>query len=143
MNEAPNWMIIAAQEKGVSEIVGLEANKRIVEYASETSLHATSDEVPWCSSFVNWCMKKSLIKGTNSAAARSWLEWGYKCEPRTGCVVVLQRGNDGISGHVGFLVEHDQAFVHLLGGNQGDSVCVQKFPRHKVIDFRWPFHVQG
>src|SRR4051812_47905079 len=107
MNEIPRWLVLASQELGVSEVVGLDHNKRILEYHSVTSLHAETDEVPWCSSFVNWCMKNSMIRGTYSAAARSWLSWGYECEPIHGCITILERGKDGTSGHVGFLVEND------------------------------------
>lgn len=139
--ESPRWLVIASQEMGVSEIVGLNHNKRILDYHSCTSLMAQTDEVPWCSSFVNWCMKQSMIRGTQSAAARSWLSWGYECKPTTGCIVVMERGDNGNSGHVGFLVEYDQAFVHILGGNQGNKVSVQKFPKHKVLGYRWPFRV--
>lgn len=141
--ELPRWMHIASQELGISEIVGLNHNKRILQYHSETSLKAQTDEIPWCSSFVNWCMKQSMIKGTYSAAARSWLTWGYECEPKPGCIVVLRRGKDERSGHVGFLVEQDESFIHLLGGNQKNKVCVQKFPKYDVLAYRWPFKIVG
>lgn len=140
-DEAPRWLQVASQELGISEIVGLDANKRILQYNSCTSLNAQSDEVPWCSSFVNWCVKQSMLKGTFSAAARSWLSWGYECEPRYGCIVILRRGNSETQGHVGFLVDHDDLFVHLLGGNQGNKVSIQKFAKHEVIGYRWPFKV--
>jgi uncharacterized protein (TIGR02594 family) len=141
MNEAPRWYVTASQELGVSEIVGLDNNRRILEYHSCTSLLAQTDEVPWCSSFVNWCMKQSMIRGTHSAAARSWLSWGYECEPTVGCVVILERGSNANSGHVGFLVEDDGPFIHLLGGNQGNKVSVAKFAKNKVLGYRWPFKV--
>lgn len=143
MSDLPRWLEIASQELGVSEIAGMNHSKRILQYHSETSLKANTDEIPWCSSFVNWCMKQSMIKGTYSAAARSWLKWGYECEPVKGCIVVLRRGKDEVSGHVGFLVDIDDNFVHLLGGNQSNKVCVQKYARHDVLGYRWPFKVLG
>lgn len=140
-NELPRWLHIASQELGISEIVGLDHNKRILQYHSATSLKAQSDEIPWCSSFVNWVMKQSMIKGTYSAAARSWLDWGYTCEPISGCIVVLKRGQSETQGHVGFLVGQDDAFIHLLGGNQKNKVCVLKYAKHDVLGYRWPFKV--
>lgn len=137
----PKWLEIASHELGVSEIPGLDHNKRILQYHSETSLKANSDEIPWCSSFVNWVMKQSMIKGTYSAAARSWLSWGYECEPINGCIVVMRRGKDEKSGHVGFYVGSDDAFVHILGGNQSNKVSIQKYARHDVLGYRWPFKV--
>lgn len=140
-DEAPRWLQIASQELGISEIVGLNHNARILQYHSCTSLKAQSDEIPWCSSFVNWCMKQSMIKGTYSAAARSWLDWGYVCEYRYGAIVILKRGDNEKSGHVGFCIEEDDSFVHVLGGNQANKVSVQKFPKYQVLGYRWPFKV--
>lgn len=142
-SELPRWLHIASQELGISEIVGLDHNKRILDYHSATSLKAQSDEIAWCSSFVNWVMKQSMIKGTYSAAARSWLSWGYECGPTPGCIVVLKRGQSETQGHVGFLVDHDDAFVHLLGGNQKNKVCVAKYAKHDVLSYRWPFKIVG
>ncbi|HEX5760734.1 MAG TPA: TIGR02594 family protein [Thermoanaerobaculia bacterium] len=74
---------------------GLADNPRIVEYHRTTSLRATDDEVPWCSAFVNWCMREAGLRGTGSAAARSWLTWGSRlATPRRGCVTVLRRGTN-------------------------------------------------
>lgn len=140
-NDAPKWLQVASQELGISEVIGLDNNKRILMYHSETSLKAQSDEIPWCSSFVNWVMKQCHIRGTNSAAARSWLKWGYECAPIDGCIVVMKRGNSETSGHVGFLVGYDDTFIHLLGGNQSNKVCIQKYPKHEVLGYRWPFRV--
>jgi len=142
-NELPRWLHIASHELGISEIVGLDHNKRILQYHSATSLKAQSDEIPWCSSFVNWVMKQSMIKGTYSAAARSWLNWGYSCEAISGCIVVLKRGQSETQGHVGFFVGQDDAFIHLLGGNQKNKVCVLKYAKHDVLGYRWPFKVVG
>jgi uncharacterized protein (TIGR02594 family) len=88
-------------------------------------------------------MKQSMIKGTYSAAARSWLNWGYSCEAISGCIVVLKRGQSETQGHVGFFVGQDDAFIHLLGGNQKNKVCVLKYAKHDVLGYRWPFKVVG
>lgn len=140
-DEAPRWLQIASMELGVSEVIGLDNNKRIIGYHSETSLKAMTDEIPWCSAFCCWVMKQCNIKHTNSAAARSWLKWGYESAPIDGCIVVLKRGASEVSGHVGFLVGYDEKFVHILGGNQSNKVCIQKFPKHDVLGYRWPFRV--
>lgn len=142
MNEnSPHWIHVASQELGISEIVGLDHNKRILQYHSETSLKATTDEIPWCSSFCNWVMKQCHVKGTYSAAARSWMLWGYPCELRHGAICIIKRGNNQNQGHVAFVVGWDDNFIHLLGGNQSNKVCVQKYAKHDVLDYRWPFKV--
>lgn len=138
----PGWAKIALGELGIAEVKGPKDNPRIVEYHSATSLRASNDEVPWCSSFVNWVMKKVGIKGTNSALARSWLTWGIEVSqkaPKYGSVVVLSRGVGSIAGHVGFYVGKTVGGqIKVLGGNQGDKVSVALFSKSKVLGYRWP-----
>ena len=138
--EIPKWLEIAHAELGTKEIKGKKHEPQIVEYHQTTSLHAQDDETPWCSSFVNWCMKEAGYKGTYKANARSWLKWGYMIStPAFGCVAVLSRGNPkGWQGHVAFYVGQTKDHVLLLGGNQGDQVSIQKYPKSRVLGYRWP-----
>lgn len=146
---AAPWMRVANAEKGVSEIAGRGANQRIVAYHATTGLGARSDEVPWCSSFVNWCLDQVGIRGTNSAAAASWSPWGQAVEdPRYGAIVHIfrkPRGVDGSTGsssgnHVAFLVGRTATHISLLGGNQSNRVRVSNFPlsQYQVKAMRWP-----
>jgi uncharacterized protein (TIGR02594 family) len=133
--DEPRWMQAARGEIGVHEIAGPEANPRIIEYHSCTSLHATSDETAWCASFVNWCLKQAGVLGTNSAAAASFVNWGQAVSPRRGAVVVVHNpamanSNMSVSGnHVAFLVEETQTHYVLLGGNQSDMVKISNFSK--------------
>jgi len=96
------WMEIAKKEIGQKEIAGKDNNARIVQYHSTTTLKATKDETPWCSSFVNWVMTQSGYKGTNSASAFSWKSWGKRVsEPCSGAIAVFDHGKG--AGHVGFV----------------------------------------
>jgi len=134
----PIWLQCARKELGVHETPGKASTKRILEYHQATSLKATDDETAWCSAFVCWCLETTGITSTRSAAARSYLNWGkVLSEPRIGCVVVFQRGDSAWQGHVGFVVGFDKTTITCLGGNQNDSVCIQKYPRSKVLGFRW------
>lgn len=117
---------IAKKEEGVHEWEP-GVNPRIVEYHSHTSLAAKDDSVPWCSSFMNWCCAKAGIKGTNSAAARSWLKWGEEVtEPQVGDLVILQRGASKAFGHVGFYEGVNSRvnlpLIKVFAGNVGDRV---------------------
>ena len=135
------WMDIARGERGVKEISGRDHNARILEYHGTTGMGtwgASRDETAWCSSFVNWCMVKAGIEGTNSAMARSWLKWGREIDrPVPGCVVVLRRGA-GNSGHVGFYDSSDATHITLLGGNQSDEVCLKDYRSSDVLGYRMP-----
>lgn len=133
------WFDIAKGEIGQKEIPGEADNPRIVQYQQATSLRATDDETPWCASFVNWCLQEAGIAGTNSAAARSFLNWGREIkEPVPGCIVVLKRGNSSWQGHVGFYVGTVGDRINLLGGNQGNSVSIKGYRREDVLGYRLP-----
>jgi uncharacterized protein (TIGR02594 family) len=138
----PKWLDLAIGEKGVKELDGSLSNPRILEYFNYTTLRAVADEVPWCSAFVNWCLEKSDIKGTNSAASRSFLSWGNVIkEPRLGAIVILKRGNNTYKGHVGFIHSVPpfySPFIDVLGGNQSNQVCVKKYLKNDVLGYRWP-----
>ena len=129
---------IATKEIGQKEINGTANNQRIIEYHKATSLRATTDEVAWCSSFINWCVKQLNVDGTNSAAARSWLKWVKEIEePILGCIVVLKRGTNPVQGHVAlYSGKMEKGFIYLLGGNQSDSVNIQKYKVSDVLGYR-------
>jgi len=137
----PRWFSLAEEEKDTSEVAGDEDNPRIIEYLKSVSwpkefkLH---DEISWCSAFVNFCMLSAGETGTNSAAARSWLRWGQHLKnPRFGCVVVMRRGT-GWQGHVGFWIGTKGKNMVVLGGNQGNKVCIASFPESSLLGYRWP-----
>lgn len=130
-----SWLKIAEGEIGQREKAGNMENQRIVEYHATTTLRATKDEIPWCSSFVNWVMLKSGYNITRSAAAKSWAKYGVECKPHVGCIVVMTRPG---GNHVGFYIGKKNKRVLLLGGNQSNSVNVTSFPENVVIGYRIP-----
>lgn len=139
--DSPEWLLTAKAEIGTAEVRGEVHNPRVVEYHSTTGLSAQDDETPWCSSFVNWVFEQEGIAGTDSAAARSWEDWGRPLERLVyGCVVVFWRGDpNGWQGHVGFYVGHDdQGRILVLGGNQGNAVSIYPYPVRRLVAMRWP-----
>jgi len=138
----PPWVEVAESFIGIKEISGKQHNPQIVAFHKMTTLRASDDETPWCSSFVNYCINASGLEGTGKANARSWLSWGDKLiNPAYGCVVVLSRGSSPTSGHVGFYIGPDpknKANFMMLGGNQGDSVSIAQFKKSAVLGYRWP-----
>ena len=142
MLETPRWMYIALSEAriGVREVAGEQHNPRILVYHATTDMKAGEDEIPWCASFVNWCLGQASVNGTSSATARSYLNWGIDLKPPAyGCLVVLKRGRHAWQGHVGFLVGRDTPeSILLLGGNQANSVCVRPYLTKDVLSYKWP-----
>lgn len=134
------WMPIALAELGAREFPGDRDNPRVIEYLHSTSLSApmnNNDETHWCSAFVNWCVERSGFEGTDSAWARSWLNWGQRITtPRRGCIVVFSRGT--VSGHVAFFERQTATTVRVLGGNQQDEVNFSSFPKSRVLGYRVP-----
>lgn len=143
--EPPPWLTVARREIGVQEAPGSANNPRVVEY-----LHATDnldektrskDETPWCSAFVNWCMRQVNIEGTNNALARSWQEWGHHIDtPYVGCIVVFQREKK--FGHVGFYLGETSTHIRVLGGNQQNpnsgifEVSEKEYPKTDFLEYR-------
>ena len=141
----PPWLALALNELAtdVEEKRGKgRHNPRILEYHATTTLRAQDDETPWCSSFVNWCITQSGIKGTNLAAARSWLKWTQGealTQPRKGAITIFWRGSpNGIFGHVAFYLGQTKNHIEVVGGNQGDQISIAKYAKSKFLGYRWP-----
>lgn len=98
------------------------------------------DELAWCSSFVVAVAHICGLQSSYSAAARSWMAVGKliglgEAEPGND-IVILSRGDHPASGHVGFYAGHDEQSVMVLGGNQGNAVTMQQFPRSRILGVR-------
>jgi uncharacterized protein (TIGR02594 family) len=146
----PAWLTVARGElsSGVYEIPGSGSEQRIEEYLSTCRWVETDDSVPWCAAFVNWCIMQAGLVGTDSARARSWLQFGVSVSPPpVGAVTILKRGPEPqpgrhvikAKGHVGFYVgEASPSEILLLGGNQSNGmVRVSTYARSKVLQYRW------
>jgi uncharacterized protein (TIGR02594 family) len=148
----PPWLSIALAEmkKGIKEAAGDTAdNPRILEYlAASNSGNVSHDEVPWCGAFVGFCLYKAGVikKGSGSARAADWLTFGDPLsQPRTGCIAVFKPEVSGSSGHVGFWLKEEGGIIHVIGGNQSNSVSITKY--HRATDLqpgglRWPHGVR-
>lgn len=132
---------IAFAELGTEEIVGDEHNPEVLKYAKETGIKGiTSDEIAWCSTFVNWVAWKAGLQFSGKANARSWLNIGTKVtNPEPGDVVVFWRESpQSWKGHVGFFlgVSTDKKRVYCLGGNQGNRVSVSAYRLNTVLSYQ-------
>jgi uncharacterized protein (TIGR02594 family) len=142
-SEVPNWYKVAQLElkKDVKETPGIEHNVEILKYhKSLDGISFDEDEIPWSSSFVNWCLSEVDITGTNSGMNRSWLNWGKRLDiPKVGCVVVLWReSKQSWKGNVGFYVGENDNEILILGGNLNNSVSIVPISKEYILDYRWP-----
>ncbi len=132
---------IAFNELGTEEIVGDKHNPQILKYASDTKISGiTTDEIAWCSTFVNWVAWKAGLQHSGKANARSWLNIGTKVTvPEPGDVVVFWRESpQSWKGHVGFFMgfSMDKKRVYTLGGNQGNRVSVSAYRIENVLSYQ-------
>lgn len=94
---------------------------------------------PWCGGFVAACLARAGLGKhvpKDFPLARAWAKVGAPLsKPAYGCVVVFTR--DG-GGHVGFVVGKDaKGNLMVLGGNQGNTVCIKPFSKARVLAYRW------
>lgn len=127
---------IALKEYGQKEISGDKHNPRVVQYSTDIgNTWVKTDEVHWCSEFVNWVLLQSGIKGTNSAVARSFHTWGKETKtPKLGDIVVFAW--DDKSGHIGFYINEGPGGIRVLGGNQDDEVNIKMYKKDKILSYR-------
>ena len=132
---------LARRYLGVKEIIG-KGNHPLISWWLSLCAYGMEapDEIAWCSAYVNGIAWELSLPRSKSAAARSWLKVGTPVVLEDALpgfdVVVLERGNDGVSGHVGFYVSHNDKVVRLVGGNQSNAVTEQDFERVKVLGVR-------
>ncbi|WP_372934032.1 C40 family peptidase [Mariniphaga sediminis] len=132
---------IAFNELGTEEISGTQHNPEILKYAREAGIKGiSSDEIPWCSTFVNWVAWKAGLQFSGKANARSWLNIGTRvASPEPGDVVVFWRESpQSWKGHVGFFlgISPDRKRVYCLGGNQGNRVSVSAYRLNTVLAYQ-------
>lgn len=136
----PLWYLHARTYIGLKEIAGDKHNPEILKFWKLCHLPFRTDETAWCAGFVGGVLEECGIRSTRSGLARSYLKWGVECEPFIGCVVVFWRGHpDSGSGHVAFLADlPSKILIPVLGGNQGNQVCVKRYPRARLLGYRKP-----
>lgn len=134
----PKWLTLARKHIGLQEAPGGGDNPIVVQmFADAGHPQVKSDSVAWCAAFVGAMLKRAGVKGTGSLAARSYLKWGVEThDPEPGDIVVLARGSSPTAGHVGFFIREVGSSIEILGGNQGNSVSIARFPSSSLLGYR-------
>lgn len=135
----------AVQLYGTKEFDGPANNQVILDWAKELgstiSQYYTSDELAWCALFVSVCAKRAgyqAPEGFDILRAKSFAKWGDPILPQNaslGDVLVFSREG---GGHVGIYVGEDAKCYHVLGGNQGNAVCIVRIPKERLMAARRP-----
>ncbi len=133
----------------VHELKGSNASPFIVWCLQSCDLSLTSDEIPWCSGFLNRLAWLLRLPRSKSLRARSWLTVGTPVDlqqAKKGDVVILKRGVEPqpgpdvleAPGHVTIFAGFDQDGVHFLGlgGNQEDGVTVSRMRLSSILGVR-------
>lgn len=138
----PAWLTWARAEVGTTEIVGPKHEDRVLEYwrIGQVPLDVNDDETPWCAAFACAAIEAAGYRSPRTPRARGFEpgKFSQVCDNVVGAIVVLSSDRGGASGHVGFLESVSKDRVHLLGGNQGNRVCVASFPLARVVSVVWP-----
>lgn len=127
---------------GISEIPGRRHRPEILDFLIGVGLGddwAQRDETPWCAAFVTHVAATCGAQRSTKPTARSWMRIGqpvFLGDAVPGDVVVLERGRKAWQGHVGFFVRLEKMAVQILGGNQGNRVCVQAYATARVLAVR-------
>lgn len=100
------------------------------------------DATAWCGALEAHIMRATLpgVKIPESyLSARSWKDFGVKCAPQLGAVMVFWRGSPtGWQGHVANYVSESASAYKVRGGNQSDRVSDTWIEKRRLIDARWP-----
>ena len=136
------WFEEAKHLMGTKEVSGSKNNAEILDWAKDLEIHYPADEIPWCGLFVAHCVGATLPEEplpANPLGARQWERFGDSTQPRVGAVMVFWRKprEQGL-GHVGFYVGEDHDGYQILGGNQGDQVCLTWMPKDRFLNAHWP-----
>lgn len=140
---------LAERFLGLEEVAGHVDNPQIMAMLRLDAAWPESEQVPWCSAFVNYICWLANLPRSRKLNARSWLDVGRAvdlADAQIGDIVVLSRGTNPANGHVGFYAGMQLESptpgaalvpsVRLLGGNQGDAVSIGVFPAPRVIGVR-------
>jgi uncharacterized protein (TIGR02594 family) len=93
----------------------------------------------WCADFMNFVLRRAGGKGTQSRAARSFLEYGTKLDgPRVGAIAIMYRKGPN-NGHVGVVRGTDgQGNPIIVSGNHGNAVRQAVYSKSRVLAYVMP-----
>jgi uncharacterized protein (TIGR02594 family) len=143
----PKVLVCALSDYGVKEVPGAASNPVILGWAKELGLDGayTNDGIAWCAlATAHWVYQAGYAPVEKPLWALNWADWGNPADvPSLGDVLVFRRKTaTGFAGHVGLYVGEDDSRFYVLGGNQGDAVCIEPVLKSRLVAARRsPFRV--
>lgn len=150
-NSTPKWLASARKDLGIREWTGdIHTPNPVVQQYVCKAMHNEHlidvTDQPWCAYYIGAKLEDAGYPSSRSGMARSYLPYGVKIDKnddtkwKAGDIVVFWRGtrNDGVTGHVAFLISWNASSVTVLGGNQGDMVSIIKCSRTKILGLSRP-----
>lgn len=138
----PRMVAAALDDYGIHETTGAANTSQILQWAVETGLASDyrADSIPWCGLFMAHVAR---VAGRETPPAPlwalSWARFGVEGgQPELGDVLVFMRQG---GGHVGLYIGEDSRCYHVLGGNQGDRVCIARIAKERLYAVRQPPYV--
>ena len=130
----PRMVSEALKLLGTIEAPGAKNSPTIMGWAKETALDKqgySADAVPWCGLFMAYvALKAEKPIPKHPLWALNWAGFGTpEHQPCLGDVLTFKR--DG-GGHVGLYIGEDQTAYHVLGGNQGDKVSIDRILKKRM-----------
>jgi uncharacterized protein (TIGR02594 family) len=152
----PPWVYYARTQIGINEDDN--CSDIVNRYHQANREYKPSDcEIPWCASFVGYCLNQTEFDAQLDAGAASYANpqtrtratgktpesygdpvWGEQVNnPFIGAIGVYKNGNQY---HVTFIIAKsvNGETLYALGGNQGDRVNITGYERSKFVAFMKP-----
>lgn len=135
------WLREAARLYDTKDRESALRSGHLVRFAQRVA-ETTQLNLPWCGLFVGHCIRQALPDQRRPwiyFRARPWRRFGDDARPQLGAILLFWlRWPKSPFGHVGFYWGEDDETYHVLGGNQHASILIERFPKHRLIDCRWP-----
>ncbi|OCP17833.1 MULTISPECIES: TIGR02594 family protein [unclassified Ensifer] len=139
----PVWMREARRFMGLKEIAGPASNSTIMGWAKRLGSWVagfyTNDDIPWCglalAHWISFTLPDEPLPA-NYLSALAWKKFGQVLDtPSRGAILVFERPG---GGHVGLYVGEDATHLHVLGGNQSNSVSITRIAKTRLVGIQWP-----
>lgn len=139
--DTPPWLATAIASIGIAEGPGNKDNPVVLAMAkvcggniAKTYVH---DSIPWCKMFVEYCLAKNNLHGTDTLWALDSAKIGTKLSgPTLGAIACKKRVG---GGHTFIIAGKDKnGKLVAVGGNQGDRVSRATFNISEIVSYNWP-----